>query len=230
MLSTLPTDDGFLRSEAMEPPQWNARRATLDDLAALQALWQGLGMPWEQLEHYLTEFQIVVGEDGVLHAAMGLLVEGTEALMHTEALAPGTDDANADELRAALWRRMQIVARNQGVARIWTQEDAPYWLGSGFVPPGPSVLGEAKATFINSDPGWRIYPLIDPERASRIVQEQMAIWATTRDQEANAFMDTIRGLRNGAFILTAVIIAVLLGLTFYVVSKRPDFLQQLLRR
>jgi N-acetylglutamate synthase-like GNAT family acetyltransferase len=228
MLSALPPEDGYLRSEDMESPQWTARRATIDDLPALEALWQRMELPWQQLEQYLTEFQVVPAEDGSLRAAIGMLVEGQEALMHTEAIPES--EPEPDELRAALWKRLQVVARNQGVVRIWTQEDAPYWVASGFQPPEPSVRSEAKASFVGQDGDWHIFPLSDPNRTSKILQEQMAIWQATREQESSDFMGTIRNVRTGAFMIAGTIIALLFGMAIYIFSKKPDILNHLHRR
>lgn len=227
MLSALPSEDAFLSSSDMESPQWTARRATLDDLRALESLWQRLGLPWEQLEQYLTEFQVVPAEDGSLRAAIGLLVEGQEALMHTEAIP--ADEPEPDELRQALWRRLQVVARNQGVVRVWTQEDAPYWAASGFSAASEGVLAEAKASFIPQNSDWRVFPLTDPDRTSKIIQEQMAIWQATRERESNDFMSTIRNVRNGAFLIAGGIIILLFVMAFYIFSKKPDIMQDLIR-
>lgn len=224
----MPVPEPFLVSDAMEAPQLNARRATLDDLAGLQALWQRCGLPWEQLERYLTEFQVVPLDDGTFVGAMGLLVEGHEALMHTEAIP--ADQGEPDEIRAALWRRVQIVARNQGVVRLWTQEDAPYWGASGYGVPDPKSRGEAKAGFLSDDPDWRMYQLVDPDRAAKMVQEQMAIWEATRSQESDDLQETVRRIRTIAFVVTGLIIAVLFGLVMYVFAKRPDMIQRLLHR
>lgn len=217
----------------MEPSQWTARRATLEDLPALEALWQRCGLPWEQLEKFFTEFQVVTkeeeeGEESAIHAALGLLVEGAEGLVHTEAIPPS--DIDPDELRAVLWRRLQLVARNQGVQRLWTQEDAPYWVASGFSAPSPKTRAETHASFLDSDPGWKLFQLMDPDKASKLVQEQLAIWQASREQESGEFLRTISTVRNAAFIITGVIIAVLIGMATYIFLRRPDLMQQLLRR
>ncbi len=227
MDSALPASVDFLVSSPMEPSQWIARRATLDDLPALEALWQRCGLPWEQLEKYLTEFQVILNEDGGALGALGLLVDGHEGLVHTEAIPPGQDAA--DDLRAALWKRLQIVARNQGVLRLWTQEDAPYWGTVGFGGPDGKVRSEAKSAFLDSDPDWRFFQLADPDRAAKLVQEQLAVWEATRSQEADSFQQTIQNIRNSAFIITGAIIVILFAMALYVFVRRPELVQRLLR-
>lgn len=210
----------------MESPALAARRATLEDLPALQALWQRAGLPWEELERFLTEFQVVPGEEeGVLLAGLGLMVEGNDALLHSEALAT---EENDDELRAALWRRLQIVARNQGIHRLWTQEDADYWRASGFVAASPAAVAGATAAFVDKSAAWWLCELIDPEKAKRLTTEQMAIWQASRAQEAEELQTKIRTFRNLALLLAAAVVAVMVGMVFFVLLRRPELLQRLL--
>lgn len=208
----------------MEAPALSARRATVEDLPALQALWQQAGLPWTELEPYVTEFQVVAGEaEGGLLAAIGLLVEDTDALLHTEAVAPWD---NADELRAALWQRIQIVARNQGVHRLWTQEDADYWCHGGFRTPSPEVVAKAGASFVDKTAAWQVCDLIDPDKARLLVDEQMAIWQAARAQEAQELQSKIRVFRNFALLLAAAVTIAALGMFLYVVLRHPEILQR----
>lgn len=212
----------------METPALNARRATIEDLPALQALWQQAGLPWIELERFVTEFQVVPAEgEGLLLAALGLLVEGNDALLHTEAVA---DPELADELRATLWHRVQIVARNQGVQRIWTQEDADYWRDSGFSKPSPAMVAETAATFVDKSAEWQVFELIDPDKAKHLVDEQMAIWEAARAQEAEELQDKIRSFRTFAFALAGVVTLAALGMFLYIVMRHPEILQRVLHR
>lgn len=212
----------------MEPPALSARRATVEDLPALQALWQQADLPWMELERFATEFQVVPAEvPGVLLAAIGLLVEGNDALLHTEAVA---DPELADELRVTLWNRVQIVARNQGVQRIWTQEDADYWRASGFSKPSPAMLGAATATFVDKSAEWQVFELLDPDKAKHMVDEQMAIWEAARAQEAEELQEKIRRFRTFAFGLAGLVTLGALGIFFYVILRHPEILRRVLHR
>lgn len=199
----------------MESPAFSCRRATVDDLPALQDLWLSAGLPWEELEKFVTEFQVVEQEDGRLDAAIGLMVDGTESLLHTEAIRAGTD---ADTLRAALWRRIQIVARNQGVHRVWTQEDAPYWIASGFAGASTHDLAAFRAPFLDQESGWRFIPIVDPAKANIAVQEQMALWQATREQEAEEFQRKVKTFRAVAFLLFGIVVALAMGVLWMVMK------------
>jgi N-acetylglutamate synthase-like GNAT family acetyltransferase len=205
----------------------SARRATVEDLPALQALWIEAGLPWEELEQFLGEFQVVPDETGALVAAIGLLVEGADGLLHTEAVAGRATD-QADEWRSVLWRRIQIVARNQGIHRLWTQEDAPFWL-TVFAPAAAETVGASAAAFLGSDPpaGWRLHELVNPAKARQLVDEQMAIWSAHQAQERVEFQRKTRTFMALALLLVAVVIAVCAWLVFRVLNAQPDLLQRL---
>lgn len=210
----------------MELPALSARRATVEDLPALQALWQIGGLPADELEKFLTEFQVVPGEgEGVLLGAIGLMVEGNDALLHSEALAPGDE---GDEIRAALWRRLQIVARNQGIHRLWTQEDADYWRTGGFVAAPVETVAAATAAFVHKTATWMVCELIDPAKAKQLVTEQMAIWHATRAQEADELQNKIRAFRNASILIAAIVVVLMIGMVVFVLRQRPEILQRLL--
>ncbi len=199
----------------MESPALTARRATVEDIPALQGLWQAAGLPWEELEKFITEFQLVEDSEGNAAGAVGLLVEGTEALLHTEALRA---DVEADEARASLWRRIQIVARNLGVHRVWTQEDDPFWTASGFAAPSTHDLAAVRATFLGDGSGWRFVLLVDPSKANAVVQEQMALWQAEREREAEEFQRKVKTFRAVAFLLFGIVLVLALGVLWMVMK------------
>ena len=123
----------------MDQPSF-ARRATLDDLAALKALWEVNRLPVEELERRLTEFQVVVRPDGVLLGAAGFQNAGSHALIHHEA---SYSRESAGAAQPLLWVRCQVLSRNRGVARLWRRgNDDPFWAGVGFGAPSAEELGQ----------------------------------------------------------------------------------------
>lgn len=213
------------------PPTWDgpairARRATVDDLPALHALWQRAGLPWDQLERYVTEFIVVGNQEGLVLAAIGLQADGDQGLVHSEALAPCDDP---DALRAALWQRLQIVARNHGVARLWTLEDAPFWQAT-FQRATPSDIAQLKASFADAEAAWLVSTLVDPARAQRLVDERLALWEAHRQADSSQFADTVSRIRQFAFAVAGLVIVMMLAMVAYVVARRPDAFQAILGR
>ena len=63
------------------------RRATIEDLPKLAALWTAEGLPVGNLEKRFKEFQLVQTEDGAeVLGAVGLQLVGNEGRLHSEAL------------------------------------------------------------------------------------------------------------------------------------------------
>ena len=232
-------------------PEIRARRATVDDLPGLHALWQHAGLPWDQLERFVTEFILVPNDDGLPLASIGLQAEGDQGLVHSEAILPGQDD---EALRAALWQRLQIIARNQGIVRLWTLEDAVFWT-TRFESAPDSVVRGLGATFADPTASWWICVLRDPERAQRLralrlvagdargigvlrdpvgapplLFARLALWEAHRQSDAHQFSDTIARIRQAAFIIAGLVIAMMVGMVVYLVARRPDAFQTLLGR
>lgn len=211
----------------MDSSPFSARRATPEDLPSLEALWQKTGMPWEQLGQYLNEFQVVADADGTLVGAVGLLVEGENALLHSEAIRA---EVEADAVRASLWRRLQIVARNQGAKVLWTQEDAPYWQSSGFASSSLSQIPGTRASFLDPTAAWLSFPLFESGRAQDAIQEQFAILEASRQQDAEDLRRRIKLFRVFAYVLAFAVIAGCFVLLSILASNNPDFFRRLFGR
>ncbi len=208
----------------MDSSGFSARRATPEDLPALGELWLKSGLPAAELGQFVNEFQVVTDDAGSVVGAVGLLIEGDHALMHSEAIEP---EADADVARAALWRRLQIVSRNQGAKWLWTQEDAPYWAASGFL---PKAAGAGTASFLDPTASWLQFQLVDPSRVQDALQEQFAILEASRLQDAEQFQRRVKLFRSIAYLLAFAVIAGCFIVLFTIASKNPDIFRRLLGR
>lgn len=204
---------------------FSARRATLEDVPVLQELWRQVGLPWEQLADFINEFQVVTDDAGNVVGAAGLLLEGDDGLLHSEAIVDGLD---GDSVRLALWRRVQIVSRNQGVARLWTQEDAEYWRTAGFQPSTAAERTQAKVEFLGAEGVWLVFQVGTPDRAQALINEQLAILEATRMQDADDLQQKIRTLRLVAYLMAFLVIGGCLALLFYIGSQNPEIFRRLM--
>ncbi len=124
---------------------YRVRRATLDDIGQLTRLWQAMHLRADELSKRITEFQVVESSEGEVIGAVGLQQMERQGRLHSEAF---TDFGLADQLRPQLWDRVQSVATNNGLLRLWTQEQAPFWSRCG--------LAKADAESLEKLPGsWR---------------------------------------------------------------------------
>lgn len=94
-------------------------------------------LPYNELKKRLTEFQVVQTADGRLLGAIGMQIIRQHARLHSEAYF---DFALADPARQMFWNRIQTIASNHGVFRLWTQETSPFWARFGFQ---PAVAGKS---------------------------------------------------------------------------------------
>lgn len=211
----------------MESTPYSARRATPEDLPELEELWKNAGLPHEELGRFVTEFQVATTEAGQMAGAVGLLIEGGDALLHSEAIR---SDADSDGVRAALWKRIQIVARNQGVQAIWTQEDAEYWRHSGFAAPPAERLAAAKASFLDPTAAWAMCLLANPARTAGVVEEQLAILKTSQQVEAEAFQRRIKLFRTVSYGLALLVVAACFIFLWVLARNNPDLFRRLMGR
>jgi hypothetical protein len=80
------------------------RRATLEDLDRLRALWESMRLPTAMLEPRLTEFQVVVDPEEKVVGCIGFQISASQGYLHHEGF---TDFGVADAARELLWKRIQ---------------------------------------------------------------------------------------------------------------------------
>lgn len=153
----------------MTAPRLHARRATLDDLPALQALWHAAQLPVAPLEARLTEFQ-VVEYAGQFAGALGLEFSGQHVRLYAEDYP---DFAHADAARELFWERLVTLAANHGAFRVWTQETSPFWTHWGFHPAHGEVLGQLPADWRALPGDWLTLELKNAEIINAVVEKEL---------------------------------------------------------
>jgi len=144
------------------------RRATVDDLPALKALWLAAQLPANELEGRLTEFQ-VVESGGNFAGAIGLQIVRQHLRTHSEDYA---DYSVADGARQLFWERIQNLAANHGVFRIWTQETSPFWTRWGFQPANAETLQRLPEEWKNLEGRWLTLELKNEELISAALENR----------------------------------------------------------
>lgn len=177
---------------SMNPGQINIRRATVDDLPALKAMWAASNWPVEELENRLTEFH-VVESGGQFAGALGVQVLRQHALLHSEDYA---DFGVADAARKLFWERIQKIAANLGVFRLWTQETSPFWKRWGFQPPGPEILARLPEEWKDLQGQWLTLELKNEEAINRAIKVQFAGMKAAEQQQTASMMEKARILRG----------------------------------
>ena len=196
------------------------RRATVEDLAMLRPLWDSMRFPVAELEPRLTEFQIVEDADGKIVGGIGFQVSGNQGRLHHEAF---TDFGIADAARELVWKRIQTLATNHGIFRLWMQESAPSWIRLGFKPPLPEDMKRFPANWNNQVECWFTLQLKN-EAALNAVEKELAMFMNAQKQHSQRTLDQMRTLKTLATILAILFAFLAFGAAFFLLLKRPDLL------
>ena len=214
----------------MSHETYRVRRATVDDLPALLALWHAMRFPVTdlELEKRLTEFQVAVDDAGNLLGAIAFTMAGNQGWIQHEAFH---DFSQAEQLRALFWARIQNLAANHGLFRLWTREDAPFWRQLEFVPASTDALQKLPAAWKGGSPRWLTLQL-RAEVAMETLAGTMDVEALLKQEREQTQKTLARAeTMKRVALLVAVLLAVFVGVLFlYALKRDPEAMQQFFHR
>lgn len=199
----------------MSSPNYRVRRATLDDLPALKPLWESMRFNVEDLEKHLTEFQVAENAQGEVVGAIGFRMSGRHGCVHSESYA---DYSIADVCRPLFGERLQVLSANHGIARLWTQENAPYWNREGFQPADEETLKKLPAAWPNENPAWLTLQL-KSEEAFVSMEKELGVFMQAekaRSAKMHEQARLIKFIATGAAIIFGIVV---IGALFYLMRK-----------
>lgn len=182
----------------MTPSEFHVRRATVDDLPVLRQLWQAEQFNLHELERCFTEFQVVAGARGELLGALGLHIAAQQGLLHGEAYRQPECE---EELRPHLWERIQSVARNHGLHRLWTREKAPFWRRCGLRPASEADLAKLPASFGDRHGEWLTLQLRDEIVSEQSLEREFELFKAEQEAALRHAMHRVRLLRVVALLI-----------------------------
>jgi len=193
---------------------YRIRRATTDDLEALKALWRAAALNPAELEKQFTDCQVAESADGQIVGAIGLQVAGAEGCVHSEALA---DFALSDALRPLFWERLETVARNRGLFRLWTTESAPFWRkDAGFSTASgqpPEVFGAAR------DP-WLALRLKDEAADPNLLEAQFNLFREAERAKREKMLQRAAILKTAGTLIAALLFVFAIGVLFWFIRHQ----------
>jgi N-acetylglutamate synthase-like GNAT family acetyltransferase len=193
----------------MNSSTFRVRRATLDDISHLAALWNSMKFPTDALSKRVTDFQIAESPQGVLAGTVGLEIAQKQGRIHSEAF---TDFALADQLRPMLWERIHAVATNHGLLRLWTQEHAPFWSHCGLVKPDPDALQKLPPAWQAQKSDWLTLKLKDDVETLVSLDKEFAMFMDSEKQRTARAFQHAKILKLIATLLAlGIFIIVLIG-------------------
>jgi len=182
-------------------PHYVARRATVEDLPQLAALWRLEQLPADALEKRFTEFQVVSDDAGQVLAAIGLQIAGVQGLLHSEAIAK---PELGDSLRERLWKRFQVIIQNHALERLWTQINVPFWREQGFERASAEQVASLPAQFSGNSYEWFAKTLRAAD-ASAAVERELAQLKAMQQEESVRMQQRVQWAKRLAFGITIVV-------------------------
>jgi len=189
--------------------KYRVRRATLDDIGPLTAMWEAMHYPTEELARRVTEFQVAEGADGKLLGTLGLQIAERQGLVHSEAFS---DFALAEHLRPLLWDRAHAVATNHGLLRVWTQEQAPFWNHCGLLKADAEALQKLPMLWRGPSSGWLTLKLRDDVETVISLDKEFALFMQSEKQRTERVFQRARTLKT---IVTLIALAVLIAVAVW---------------
>ncbi len=199
-------------------PRFQVRRATVEDVPQLRSLWEMGDLQVEELEKRFTEFQVAHNEQGEIVATLGLQMTEDQGRLYGEVIAWFDF---AEELRTQLWTRLEVVARNQGLSRLWTDLEDPFWKGVGFKKASTEMLGLRPSAFGEGQGESLYFPLRAAGGAGEEVEKQLAVLKAISHAETQRLMDRARVMKWVAMgLITAVFAAFAVWVVYYALLRK----------
>ena len=207
----------------MTVTNYRVRRATLDDIGPLTTLWQSMHFPADDLAKRITEFQIAESSDGKLLGGVGLQISERQGCLHSEAF---TDFALAEELRPTLWERLQSVATNHGLVRLWTAEHAPFWSRCGLSKADPESLEKLPAIWRQIKARWLTLKLKEDIKEVISADKEFAMFLEAERQRTQRAFQQARVLKFIATLVALAVLFLVMAGAFYVIRRNPQLIHR----
>ena len=202
----------------MNGDAYRVRRATTDDLKQLSELWSTAQFPVAELEKRFTEFQVAASVEGEVVAAIGLQIAGQDGRIHSEWFK---DFALSDSLRPVFWERMQTVASNHGLFRLWTEESAPFWRKDvGFFSPPAELINRLPADFGTARAGLLALRIRDESADPDLLEAQFVMFREAEQARRDKLMQKAHMLKMIGTGLAVVLFLMAMMILFWFVRHR----------
>jgi N-acetylglutamate synthase-like GNAT family acetyltransferase len=205
----------------MSSSQLFIRRATTDDRESLKSLWRSMLLPADELEKRLTEFQVAEAADGQLLGAIGIQIFRQHAWLHSESYL---DFGHADAARQLFWNRIQTLASNHGVFRLWTQESSPFWSQLGFRPANAARLADLPPEWQSAKGEWFVLQLKDEQAIINALDKDFAAFMSMERLKTERTYEQARTLKTIITVIGFTIAILCFIVVGYLLIHRNPFL------
>ena len=190
------------------------RRATIEDLPKLRLLWEQEGLSWQELEKRFKEFQIVEGAGSKVIGAIGFQITGLEGRLHNESFILPEE---ADAAREKLWERTQVLAKNHGLVRVWTQLNSPFWHANGLKFASAEDAAKLPAAFAGSPAPWLFVQLKEEAAPAASLDKEFAMFKEAEQERTQRLFRQAKVMKMlAALIVVVVFLLALVWALFFV--------------
>jgi hypothetical protein len=126
----------------------------------------------------------------------------------------------ADAARQLFWERIQKIAANLGVFRLWTQETSPFWTRWGFQPANAEVLARLPEEWKNLEGRWLTIELKNEEAINKALKQQFAGFMDAEKKQTARVVEQARMLRMIIIVCGFGIFIVCLVIAFFLLMHR----------
>jgi N-acetylglutamate synthase-like GNAT family acetyltransferase len=200
----------------MSSLKFQARRATLDDLPRLKELWAMMRISDADLERQLTDFQVAVDDTGVVIGGLAFQLSHRHARIHSEAFE---DFSLAEYARPVLLARIQTLAANHGLVRLWTREQSPFWPRSGFQPATEDALEKMPSVWDRFSTGWLTLKLKDEEAVASLDKE-FALFVESEKLQRDQLLQQAKILKTLFLTIITLFVLALIAAAVWVFLKQ----------
>ena len=186
-------------------------------------MWESMYYPTEELARRGTEFQVAEGPAGKVLGALGLQIAERQGRVHSEAFS---DFALSEQLRPLLWDRVHAVATNQGLLRVWTQEQAPFWNHCGLAKPDQEALEKLPAAWRGSSSDWRTLKLRDDVETVMSVDKEFAAFMQSEKQRTEQVFRRARAFKTFATVIAFALLLAVVGWAVSLFLRNPGLLHR----
>jgi N-acetylglutamate synthase-like GNAT family acetyltransferase len=198
-------------------PQMHIRRALVDDLPALRSLWNAAQLPADEFESRLTEFQVFEA-GGAFAGAVGVQICRQHLRFYAEDFA---DFSVADAARELFWERLQKLAANHGVFRLWTQETSPFWTHWGFQPASGEILERLPEEWKNLAGRWLTLELKNEDAINNALQNRLPEFLADEKARSAAVARKGRQIKTFFTVFFFIMAAVCFAVAIYLLMHHP---------
>jgi N-acetylglutamate synthase-like GNAT family acetyltransferase len=198
---------------------YRVRRATLDDIGQLTALWDSMQYPTPELARRVTDFQVAEAPDGKVIGALALQITERQGRVHSESFS---DFALSEYLRPLLWDRVHAVATNHGLLRLWTQEQAPFWNHCGLLKADAEALQKLPAPWRGTTGAWLTLKLKEDVETLVSLDKEFAMFMESEKQRTERVFQHARTLKTIATVIAVMLLAAVLVWGVSLVLHNPQ--------